>query len=738
MSVKIDMQHLPGNKRTAKWQLVWLPLPLLLYIGYAAGLTWELYDAENSIMDQILYMILHPLPISTSSQVLMCLVGAFAVWIFVTSYYTASIHNRMPGKEYGSARFAKPEEINSKYQNKNDTDNRIYGKKLRISIDDRATGRNNNVLVLGGPGAGKSFFFVRPNLLQGNSSVVVTDIKGDLYRDTAPMLRRKGYIVKRLNLVNPQESDRYNPFAYLRTSTDVIRLVTNLIANTTPKNAAESDPFWSKAEGMLLQALFFYVWLVPSYAGKRNFRSVLELLREAEIPENDKAKSPLDKRMEELSKEPWHYPGQETEFPGTEHPAYLAYQAMRKGAVDTVRSIVISANARLAFLQNSPAVLDLLSEDEMDIPCIGMGYEGHLRKTALFCIIPDADVTYNSIVGMLQTQILQELYYQADHNTAMGRLPISVTLWQDEFANVAQIDRYCELLSTMRGRGISAVVIIQNLSQIKALYKDTWETIPGDADTLVYLGGNEQSTHKYIAEQLGKWTCEKRSTSESKGKSGSVSRSDDVIAKDLISQDEVRMLDNNLEIILIRGEYPVLDRKYQTHKSTLYKEAMRAKKEAEKMGDPVITDVRMFGPMAADEEAFYKKLGDPIRFSLEEFFDIDDEILEEEQQGIDAEAVVKTLRSTLRKEWAEDIRNQRQIKKAETIETIKDAIMTADYTQAQIDEAMAGFRNGLGEEDILSYFRPEFSPARMRALRETLEKRRGVGCGRFFTDADAG
>jgi type IV secretion system protein VirD4 len=342
------------------------------------------------------------------------------------------------------------------------------------------------------------------------------------------MLKNNGYNVKVINLLEMDKSDCYNPFSYIREETDVVKLITNLISNTTPKGATPSDPFWEKAEGLFLQAIFYYVWLEEK-PSRRNFETVLKLLGEAEVTEQGKP-SRLDVRMKFL---------EENSPLGANHPAVKQYNKCMRGAGDTVRSIIISANSRLAFLENKQ-VLRLLSKDELNLADIGIGVNGDGEtKTALFCVIPDSDKSYNFIIGMLYTQIFQELYYQADFNCG-GRLPIHVTFMLDEFANVALPDDYCSLLSTMRSREISSIIIIQNFAQLKALFKDTWETIPGNCDTFIYLGGNEQSTHKYVSELLGKGTIDKKSSGETKGRQGSSSRNYDVLCREIFTPDEVR------------------------------------------------------------------------------------------------------------------------------------------------------------------------------------------------------
>ncbi|SCP97755.1 type IV secretion system protein VirD4 [Anaerobium acetethylicum] len=364
------------------------------------------------------------------------------------------------------------------------------------------------------------------------------------------MLKNNGYSLKVINLLEMEQSDCYNPFRYIREETDIVKLITNLITNTTPKGSNPSDPFWEKAEGLFLQSVFYYVWMEEP-PEKRNFETVLKLLGEAEI-KDDKKPSKLDDRMKRL---------EERSTLGANHPAVKQYSKCMRGAGDTVRSIIISANSRLAFLENKQ-VLRILSKDEMNLADLGIGVNGDGEtKTVLFCVIPDSDKSYNFIVGILYTQIFQELYYQADFNCG-GRLPIHVTFMLDEFSNVALPDDYCSLLSTMRSREISSIIIIQNLAQIKALFKDTWETIPGNCDTLVYLGGNEVSTHKYISELLGKGTIDKRSSGETKGRNGSSSRNFDVLGRELLTPDEARKLDNRKCLIFIRGFNPILDDKY--------------------------------------------------------------------------------------------------------------------------------------------------------------------------------
>ena len=450
------------------------------------------------------------------------------------------------------------------------TMNRRISQNIYMTIDTKVTDLNNNIFLIGGSGAGKSYRFAKPNLLQMVGSYIVTDPKGEMLRDTAGIMKKYGYKIKAINLLNGKEmrkSIHYNPFRYLKEDTDVITLINQMIDNTTPKGAsADSNPFWTQAETMLWLALFFYTWkegvVMPDGRVERNFQAVMELLKKADFKTDsrgNKLDSELDKLMRVL----------EREHPN--HPAVINYNKSMRGAADTVRSIIISANARLAVLENK-ILLDVLSEDEIHIESFGR------EKTILYCVIPDNDKSFNFIIGMLYSQIFKELYYQADFVYG-GSLPVHVTCLFDEFANVALPDDFTSLLTTMRSRNISSIIIVQNMTQIKKLFKDDWETISGNCDTLIYLGGNEQSTHKYISESLGKMTIDKKSSSESKGKSGSVSNSMDVLGRELLMADEVRKLSRRKCVVFIRGFDPVIDDKINTSRHPLWKELCQEKKK---------------------------------------------------------------------------------------------------------------------------------------------------------------
>ena len=382
--------------------------------------------------------------------------------------------------------------------------------------------------------------------------------KGELLGSAGNYLKANGYQIKVFNLISPKESNKYNPFSYIRTETDVIKLITNLMKNTTPKKSSSSDPFWEKSESLFLQALFYYVWMeMPP--GRKNIVSVLELLAEAKREKDEPSR--LDRRMELLAR---------TNSLGGDHPAVRQYRKVMDGADNTIKSIIISVNARLAFLENKD-IKELLETDELHFGEMGTGKNSDKKtKTALFIVTPDSDKSYAFLIGMLYEQLMQELYFQADTKYG-GRLPLHVSMYLDEFYNTPLPDSYLNFLSTMRSREISNVIVVQNIAQIKELFKDGWETIPGNADTLVYLGGNESSSHKYISELLGKSTIDKRSSGETLGKRGSSSRNYDVLGRELMTPDEVRKLDNKKCIVLIRGCDPVIDFKFNTFKHPMFK-----------------------------------------------------------------------------------------------------------------------------------------------------------------------
>lgn len=456
--------------------------------------------------------------------------------------YLSTQRNYRRREEHGSAQWGSPVQVNGKYADRIPAQNKILTQNVSVGLDGRKHRRNLNTLVCGGSGAGKTRFFAKPNLCQANSSYVVLDPKGELLRDTGNLLSAKGYDIKVLDLINMEKSHCYNPFVYLRSDNDIQRLVTNLFKNTTPKGSQSQDPFWDQAATMLLLALIFYLHY-EAPPEEQNFPMVMEMIRAGEVREDDETyKSALDILFERL------------EMRNPEHIALKYYRSYHSGSGKTLKSIQITLISRLEKF-NLESLASITQNDELELWSIGE------KKTAVFAIIPDNDSSFSFLVGMLYTQLFQQLYYQADviHG---GRLPVHVHFLMDEFANVALPDEFDKLLSTMRSREISVSIIIQNLAQLKALFEKQWESIVGNCDEFLYLGGNEQSTHEYVSKLLGKETIDTNSYGQSKGHNGSYSTNWQLAGRELMTPDEVRMLDNRYALLFIRGERPVEDLKF--------------------------------------------------------------------------------------------------------------------------------------------------------------------------------
>ena len=470
------------------------------------------------------------------------LVFLFAYAMGVGMYFSQK-ENRRPGEEHGSAKWGSVHHVAKKYTDrKHRFNNLILSSALALSLNAKAHRRNLNVLVVGGSGAGKTRFYAKPNILQCNTSYIIADPKGEMLRATAPLLIEKGYDVKVFNLITPSESDGYNPFTYIRTDEDVIKLISNLIQNTTPKNASSSDPFWEKSEIALDTALMLYL-LHEAPSEEQNFETLMFLIENASVMEEDEEyQSPVDVLFEAL----------EEEYP--EHIAVKQWKIFKQASGKTAKSILISAAVRLAAF-NLPEIARMTSYDNLELGTLGE------KKKAIFCVIPDNDNSFNYLVGMLYTQAFQELYYKADHEHG-GELPIPVHFIMDEFANVALPDNFERLLATMRSRRISVSIIIQNMAQLKALFKDSWESLVGNCDTFLYLGGNEQATHEYISKMLGKETIDTRTRGVTKGQHGSSNINYQNTGRELLTLDEVRLLDNSNALIFIRGEKPIMDKKF--------------------------------------------------------------------------------------------------------------------------------------------------------------------------------
>ena len=478
----------------------------------------------------------------TIKSVLVCtLLYAAGIGIFYSSQ-----KNYRRGEEHGSARWGDARQICKKYSQKPYSQNILLTQNFRISLDTHKHRRCLNILVVGGSGAGKSRGFALPNIMQCCCSMVITDPKAELLRKTGGLLEKKGYEVRVFDLINPDTSFCYNPFEYVHDDKDVLRLISNLIQNTTPKGSQSSDPFWEKSETALLQALMLYL-LHEAPPEEQNFAMIMEMLGSAQVKEEDEDyESPLDILFDRL------------EMRDPDSIAVKQYHIYKQAAGKTAKSILISVGVRLAAF-NLPQIAKLTNNDELDLSSMGE------RKVALFCCIPDADTSLNYLVGMIYSQLFQTLYYMADRVHG-GALPVPVNCIMDEFPNVSLPNEFEKILATCRSRSIYCSIIIQNMSQLKALFKDSWESLVGNCDEFLYLGGNEKETHKYVSELLGKETIDTNTYGQTKGKSGSYSTNFQQSGRELLQPDEVRMLDNQNALLFIRGERPILDAKYDLMK----------------------------------------------------------------------------------------------------------------------------------------------------------------------------
>lgn len=445
-------------------------------------------------------------------------------------------------EEHGSAKWGNADVVNKKYRQKPYSANKLLTQNVRIGLDGKKHRRNLNVLVIGGSGAGKTRFYCKPNVMQCNTSMVILDPKGEILRDTGQLLKQKGYKVKILDLINMEKSHCYNPFVYLMDDNDVQRLVTNLFKSTTPKGSQSNDPFWDTAASMLLLALIFYLkYEAPE--DEQNFPMVMEMLRAGDVSEEDEGYySPLDSLFYDL------------EARESDHIAVKYYKAYHSGSAKTLKSIQITLAARLEKF-NLESLAMLTATDELELSKMGE------EKTALFALIPDNDSSFNFLISILYTQLFQQLFYIADRKYG-GSLPVHCHFVMDEFSNVSLPDDFDKILSVMRSRGVSVSIILQNLAQLKALFEKQWESIVGNCDSFLYLGGNEQSTHKYVSELLGKATIDTNTYGKSTGHNGSYSTNYQLSGRELLMPDEVRMLDNRFALLFIRGERPVRDLKF--------------------------------------------------------------------------------------------------------------------------------------------------------------------------------
>ena len=526
-----------------------LCLVFLPFVWWAAAITACAIAPDKNfiqILETLSEKLEQPFFITYTPYTFKCILIFTAAYFLGIGIYESQKRNYRRGVEHGSAKWGNVSEICRRYCEKQYTQNLLLTQHFRMGLDGYKHKRNLNVLVVGGSGAGKSRTYAIPNIMQCNCSMVITDPKAELLRKTGGVLERNGYEVRVFDLINPETSWCYNPFAYVWDDKDVLKLINNLIRNTTPKGAQSSDPFWEKSETALLQALMLYL-LHEAPPEEQNFPMIMEMLGSAQVKEDDEDyQSPLDILFERL------------EMRDPESIAVKQYAIYKQAAGKTAKSILISVGVRLAAF-NLKQIANLTCTDELDLYSIGE------KKVVLFCCIPDADTSMNYLVGMIYSNLFQTLYYVADRKYG-GRLPVPVHCIMDEWPNVALPDDFDKILATMRSRGISCSIIIQNIAQMKALFKDSYESLIGNCDEFLYLGGNEKEGHKYVSELLGKETLDTNTYGQTKGRSGSYSVNYQQTGRELLTPDEIRLLDNRKAILFIRGERPIMDDKYDLKK----------------------------------------------------------------------------------------------------------------------------------------------------------------------------
>lgn len=542
----------------------WICIPIIAYLSYMVNYLLDGFFQKNQdvlmngmkLFEQHLDQIMeYPFRVSSyyNERSFPAILIGIMIFLVVDILSFLCRKTMMIGKEYGTAQWGNVSEMRKRLSDKNEEANILFTQDFSLMTDKRC-GLNRNIVVLGGSGSGKTFRFVGPNLMQANMSFVVTDPKGDTVRDYTNVLVEEGYQIKILNGINPEQSDGYNPFAYIEKDDDVLKLISNIIDNTTPKGAQKGDPFWEKSESLFMQAVFFYVlYEAERQYLPRNFHTFLMIISEAKVMEEEGAKSPLDYRFQALD---------------DNHIAKRTYRKFMSGAGDTLRSVIISVHSRL-FPFESPGIQKIFEKDEMDLYALGEGkmvngVRDQKTKTAMFIVIPDDDKSFNFVPGMLYTQMFQILYASARKYN--NHLPIPVQCYFDEFKNISMPSNYLDIEATCRSRNIGVVPIFQDKSQIKALYKDSAGTLLANCDTLLFLGGTDPEVKKFISESLGKQTIWKKSSSVTRGKSGSSSQSEDRMGRELMTPDEVGRMDNKECIVMIRGEYPIKGKKLDATK----------------------------------------------------------------------------------------------------------------------------------------------------------------------------
>ena len=531
--------------------VVWVLLGIFsVYLAIAAASAYE--EGSNIFvwMGRFSELLKRPSLLRWTPHTVKCIIVTLLLCAFAVLLYRSDREKRRPGGEYGTAKWEAVETMNQKYADK-DGPNVILTQHVSIGMDGYKHQRNLNVLVVGGSGSGKTRYFCKPGLMDANCSYLVVDPKGEMLRSTGHFLKSQGYDIKVFDLIHPRQSDGYNPFRYIREEPDVLKLMDNLVKNTTPPKGASNDPFWEKAEIALDSALMLYL-LSEAPKEEQTFEMLMFMLNSAQASEEDEQfQSPLDLLFQSLEdREP-------------DHLAVKQYKVYKKAAGKTAKSILISCGARLAVFDIAE-LREVTAYDELELDTLGD------RKTALFLIMSDTDDSFNFLISMCYTQLFNLLCEKAD-DVYGGRLPVHVRCLIDEAANIGQIPRLEKLVATIRSREISACLVLQAQSQLKAIYKDNADTIIGNMDTSIFLGGKEPTTLKELAAVLGKETIDTYNTGESRGRETSHSLNYQKLGKELMSQDELAVMDGGKCILQLRGVRPFLSDKYDITKHPNFK-----------------------------------------------------------------------------------------------------------------------------------------------------------------------
>lgn len=537
-------RHGPTPTEYLLWVILFVPL-----LWLAVALAQAHSEAGNlaQMLEILSRLVNAPLSVRWTADAPKLVLIVSILYPMLVVYYLTEQADLRPGAEYGTARWGNARALNRKYQDRrHPANNYIFTQNVKMGMDTHKHRHNLNVIVIGGSGAGKTRFYVKPNLLQSVGSYIILDPKGEILRDLGGMFESQGTAVTVIDLVHFK--GHYNPMAYLETDEEAIKLAHAIVHNTKPKDAVGSaDKFWDDSSMMLISAIILFL-LYEAPANEQNLSTVMYMILNGQVSEDESYPAPLAMLFSELEER------------DPDHPAVLQFKSFQLGNAKTLQSVLISAAANL-YMFNSEQFAYMTGKDETFLPQLG------LQKRAIFCVIPDNDETYNFLITMLYTQIFDQLFRLADSNPDYkGALPVHVRLMMDEFANVALPKDFKKILSVCRSRNISCDIILQSIAQLKSLFKDDWEEIVGNCDSLLYLGGNEYGTFEYLSKILGKETERTVSHSIGRGSHGSSSESQQKAARDLATPDEIRRMSNDDALLLFRSEDPVVDRKYDLMK----------------------------------------------------------------------------------------------------------------------------------------------------------------------------